>query len=215
MTAEQALTDVRSVEILDSIKVIFANKGFDGASMQDLARAAKMSAGNFYRYFPSKNAIIEALIEREIAMVREEFGAVIRSPDPRAAFASIVRERVASDDVCDGSIWAEIEASAARRPEIAVLLGRMEAEVTRNLLAVFSRIAALSEAEAGRRFGAHARFIVLLVQGMSTRSTVTAPGAPVGPDHELAALVVQTIERVLAEISGAENSSSGSHHAYS
>jgi AcrR family transcriptional regulator len=29
--------------------------------MQDLARAAGMSVGNFYRYFPSKAAIVQAM----------------------------------------------------------------------------------------------------------------------------------------------------------
>ena len=48
----------RSHEILASIRQAFAEKGFDGASMQDLARAAGMSVGNFYRYFPSKAAIV-------------------------------------------------------------------------------------------------------------------------------------------------------------
>ena len=52
--------DIRSTEILASVRQTFVEKGFDGASMQDLARAAGMSVGNFYRYFPSKAAIIQA-----------------------------------------------------------------------------------------------------------------------------------------------------------
>ena len=54
--------DHRSAEILASVRSAFAAKGFDGASMQDLARAAGMSVGNFYRYFPSKAAIVEDLV---------------------------------------------------------------------------------------------------------------------------------------------------------
>ena len=54
----------RSADLLSRVKGVFAAKGFDGASMQDLARAAGISAGNFYRYFPSKNAIIEAMTIR-------------------------------------------------------------------------------------------------------------------------------------------------------
>ena len=42
----------RSTGILEAARRAFAEKGFDGASMQDIARAAGMSAGNFYRYFP-------------------------------------------------------------------------------------------------------------------------------------------------------------------
>ena len=45
--------DYRTESILEGAKRAFAEKGFDGASMQDIARAAGMRAGNFYRYFPS------------------------------------------------------------------------------------------------------------------------------------------------------------------
>ena len=54
------LADQRSVEILEGVRRAFSEKGFDGASMQDLARACGMSVGNFYRYFPSKAAIVAA-----------------------------------------------------------------------------------------------------------------------------------------------------------
>ena len=42
-------TEQRIAEIIVSVRTAFAEKGFDGASMQDLARAAGMSVGNFYR----------------------------------------------------------------------------------------------------------------------------------------------------------------------
>ena len=80
MTAPAALSqpaDARSVEILDRVRHAFAEKGFDGASMQDLARAAGMSVGNFYRYFPSKAAIVEGLIHRDLSEIEATFAAVM------------------------------------------------------------------------------------------------------------------------------------------
>ena len=55
--------DQRSVEILALVRQAFVEKGFDGASMQDLARSAGMSVGNFYRYFPEnrKNNVYRRL----------------------------------------------------------------------------------------------------------------------------------------------------------
>ena len=123
--------------------------------MQDLARAAEMSAGNFYRYFPSKNAIVEAIIERELDVVRGEFSKVIEADDPLAAFRGMVRHRIETPDDCEGQIWVEMEAAAARRPEIAALFGRMEAEITRALVAVFARIrGAASGRDGAALFGA-------------------------------------------------------------
>ena len=89
-TATETEVNARTGEILDRIKGIFAQKGFDGASMQDLARAAGMSAGNFYRYFPSKNAIIGALVQRDLDRMAEDFARILAAPDPRAAVQQAV-----------------------------------------------------------------------------------------------------------------------------
>ena len=43
----------------------FARSGFHKASMQDICAEAGMSAGNLYRYFRSKEAIIAAIAEAE------------------------------------------------------------------------------------------------------------------------------------------------------
>ncbi len=192
----------KALEILESVKGIFASKGFDGASMQDLARAADMSAGNFYRYFASKNAIIEAIIQRELDRVCSEFADVIGSPDPLIAFRAMVRHHLEGTDACDGQIWVEIEAAAARRPDVAALVGRMEAEITRALVAVFARIADVPVAVAEARFAAHAKLIVMLVQGVSLRCATGAGDPADVPDRELAALVVRVIENILGEIAG-------------
>ena len=39
----------------------FVRYGFHAATMQNVADEAGMSAGNLYRYFPSKEAIVEGL----------------------------------------------------------------------------------------------------------------------------------------------------------
>lgn len=198
---EETVSDPRALGILDSVKAIFASKGFDGASMQDLARGAGMSAGNFYRYFPSKSAIIEAMVERELDVVRGKFRAILRSPDPLATFRATVAERIECADTNDASMWAEIEAAAARRPELAALLGRVENEIVRNLVAVLARIAGLAEADAGARFGPHARLIMTLVQSVSLRCGARRESAD---NDDMAALVERTIAFILSEVTAAE-----------
>ncbi len=49
--ASETLDNPRDA-ILAQARAAFVEKGFDGASMQDLARAAGMSAGNFYSLLP-------------------------------------------------------------------------------------------------------------------------------------------------------------------
>ena len=101
--------DIRSAGILASVRQAFLDKGFDGASMQDLARAAGMSVGNFYRYFPSKAAIIQALIEHDADMVQSDFAAILTSDQPMATLRQVIRARVAGDDCADDlALWTEV-----------------------------------------------------------------------------------------------------------
>lgn len=194
-------TDPRSEEILERTKAVFAEKGFDGASMQDLARGAGMSAGNFYRYFSSKDAIIAAIVERELAMIEAQFFRIMESPDPRAALLETIGFRMNSLCVSDGLLWTEIEAGASRRAEIGALHARMETVIARSLTAVFARIAGIGLAEAAERFGAHASLVMLLVHGTAMRSCGSADHP--GREEALIRLVMKTVEDLLTEIAGA------------
>ena len=166
--------DSRTLEILMSIKSAFEQKGFDGASMQDLARAAGMSVGNFYRYFASKDAIIAAMVELDLRDLAETFREIRSSPDPRAAFlAAIRREILVHGESCDGSLWAEIEAVASRRPEIGRITERMEKEVLAYLLETFALIAGRPLGEMSERFAEHARLIVIIFKGTAIQPNVT------------------------------------------
>ncbi len=56
---EASAQDQRRVQILDAARACFASAGFHGASMHQICAEARMSPGALYRYFPSKDAIIE------------------------------------------------------------------------------------------------------------------------------------------------------------
>ena len=51
--------------ILDAAKICFVRSGFDRTTMQDIAREAKMSSPNIYRYFTSKESLVLGLAERD------------------------------------------------------------------------------------------------------------------------------------------------------
>src|SRR5271154_192970 len=52
-------------QILDGARRVFLADGFDGASMNDIARVAGVSKGTLYVYFDSKEQLFEALIREE------------------------------------------------------------------------------------------------------------------------------------------------------
>lgn len=54
----------RRNEILDAADELFAQKGYDGTSTQDILAQVGIARGTLYHHFKSKSAIMDALIER-------------------------------------------------------------------------------------------------------------------------------------------------------
>jgi AcrR family transcriptional regulator len=56
--------DIRRAEMLDRALALFLQHGYDNISLNDLIADAGISKGAFYQWFPSKDALIAALAER-------------------------------------------------------------------------------------------------------------------------------------------------------
>ncbi|MGD8359415.1 MAG: helix-turn-helix domain-containing protein, partial [Lysobacterales bacterium] len=56
--------------ILSAAQACFVESGFHAASMANIAETAEMSPGLIYRYFESKNAIILAIIDKQLTVLR-------------------------------------------------------------------------------------------------------------------------------------------------
>ena len=187
--------DLRSTEILTSVRRAFAEKGFDGASMQDLARAAGISVGSFYRYFPSKAAIVEALIALDLAQMERDFAEIMHNPHPMAALRAKLRDIIPDHQSNqDGQLWAEITAAALRKPEIGAAACRMEHAIIGYMARVFAAETGLSAQEARSRFASHASFIVMLVKSSAALNRETAD-----LDH-LNALIFRSIDQTLDDV---------------
>jgi AcrR family transcriptional regulator len=78
---------------LEAAGRVFIQKGFTGASMQDIAHEAGLSAGNIYRYFVSKEALIAAVAEDCQEKTQAFFEAEARAaPSALAAVRAIGEE---------------------------------------------------------------------------------------------------------------------------
>src|SRR5262245_66321553 len=64
---------------MDAAEGLFRRLGFAKTAVADIAAELKMSPANVYRFFPSKNAIIEAICQRCLAECEERAWAVARS----------------------------------------------------------------------------------------------------------------------------------------
>ena len=190
------LADQRVTDILLAARQAFAEKGFDGASMQDLARTAGMSVGNFYRYFPSKAAIVDALIGRDLDEMEQDFATILTASAPMEALRHKIRERVVLHGCAgDGQLWAEITAASLRKPEIGATTARMEAEIVAHLATIFARVTGCSREVAMARHGVRAALIVMMVKACTMR-----PPEPAALHVHLTEMVLRIIDTTLDEV---------------
>jgi AcrR family transcriptional regulator len=74
-------TKARIVEVAEAL---FRQIGYAKTTVADIAAELDMSPGNVYRFFPSKNAIVEVICRRCLAEVEEKAWRVARSKGPAA-----------------------------------------------------------------------------------------------------------------------------------
>lgn len=199
---EQSPGARREHEILEAARSAFAVKGFDGASMQDIARAAGMSVGNFYRYFPSKTAIIHALIRRDIAIVEDQFAQIVAASAPLPAIRSALYVHVHhyAAQKQDAAIWAEMHSHALRNTEIAEMIHQAEAEIIGCMLRAFALFSGQSLEWIETHCKAHARMMIMFVK-------ISAMQTDRGSAEESAAftqLIMTQIDALLDQIASAQ-----------
>jgi len=192
-TATATVASKRASDILDQVRSIFALNGFDGTSMQDLAQAAQMSVGNFYRYFPSKDALVTALVKRELMEIEAVFGAVQTADDPGAMLMKLLRCRIETLPFEEAALWSEVQAASYRCPEIATLIRTVDETVRSNVVTALIRIHKDDSADAMTVYEARAHLMMLLIHGYTQRKYCTRDA--VKPDQFVAfgELVLSTL----------------------
>ena len=86
---------VKRRQILEGARTVFLNDGFDGASMNDIARVAGVSKGTLYVYFDSKEQLFEALILEDRRQQAERI-ATLGAPEDAREFLGDYGRRLSS-----------------------------------------------------------------------------------------------------------------------
>jgi AcrR family transcriptional regulator len=112
--------------LLDAARDVFAERGVIGASVEDICERAGFTRGAFYSNFTDKDAVVEALIEREHGRLVDDLDAnfasfdpmALTGPDPVAALTAVV-DRVLGSVPVDwhlSLVQTEMEIHAIRAP---------------------------------------------------------------------------------------------------
>ena len=66
---------LRVAALLDAAGAVFAEKGFGGATMTEIAARAGASIGSLYQFFSTKELLAEAVMARDTAVLIERLAA--------------------------------------------------------------------------------------------------------------------------------------------
>ena len=66
----------RVAALLETGAAVIAEKGFDATTMAEIAARAKAPIGSLYRFFPNKEILANALVQRYAVLVNEAFDAL-------------------------------------------------------------------------------------------------------------------------------------------
>lgn len=85
----------RRSRILDAAEKVFSAKGFDQATMDDIATEAELSKGTLYLYFKSKDDLFAALSARMVEVVMNECEPLAREAPNGEAAVRVMLHRLA------------------------------------------------------------------------------------------------------------------------
>lgn len=90
--------DEKAATVLDAAGLVFAERGFEGATMADVARTAGFSKAGIYHYYDSKEQILHDLLTRSLEKVLADLAAADPGPDekPRARISVLIEAYVRS-----------------------------------------------------------------------------------------------------------------------
>ena len=91
---KQSKADVSRERVLEAAAKTFSERGYAGTTMRDIARAADLQAGSLYYHYPSKEVLIEAVIDKGIHNITNAVINTIATLPPSTSYADRVRAAI-------------------------------------------------------------------------------------------------------------------------
>jgi len=185
----------RPGEILAAAMAVFAERGFAGARLEEIAARAGVSKGAIYLYFATKEDIFRAAVEQvfapNIAAVREMLAA---HPGPFPDLLNLIIGRILAlmSGTSAGGVAKMVIGEARNFPELArVWHDRMASQAIEGLAGAVAAAQARGEVRAGDPRLFALQIVAPLLVGVIWRETFTPIGAP---DMDLERIAAQHIE---------------------
>jgi TetR/AcrR family transcriptional regulator, repressor for uid operon len=192
LTTAKRAADERRERILEAAESVFASHGFHAATMQHVAEAAGMSAGNLYRTFPSKEAIVEGLCARDQQERVASFLDLAETDSILEAVRGALREHLVLRGRRKAGLSVEIWAEAARNSSIADMLRAVDGDILGKIEHVVIIAKERGEAAPEADPAAIARMLFTYVSGLLKR-IVLEPDFDAEAEAELAFQLLKSL----------------------
>ncbi|PKU23551.1 TetR/AcrR family transcriptional regulator [Telmatospirillum siberiense] len=186
----EARGESRRQQVLDAAAICFRRNGFRGASMSEISALAGMSTGHIYHYFKNKEAIVEAIIKRDLQEGMTFMESLKEADDIVQMLVDGAKDCIVDrNKLSEPALTLEILAEASRNPAISAIMDDCETSIRRSFIEAL---------ETGRKRGViapDARIEVACTMMMLIFDGITVQSA-VNPlfDHEV---ILKELERLL------------------
>lgn len=188
-------TGERRAQITAALLAVMAEKGYEGASIQAIARQAGLTPGLIHYHFKTKQEILLATVDQLVAGARARYeSALATAGTPAEQLRALVHARLALGDGADEaavSAWVMIGAEAVRQPEVRFAYQAVieeQLELITNLLK-----------SAGLKKGLNAKHVAAgLVAMMEGAYQLASAAAEVMPRDYAEQQVLARVDEVLA-----------------
>lgn len=181
--------EIRREELLDISARLFAERGYERTSIEDIIRQAGLSKGAFYYYYSSKDALLEVLATRVADQALAQLRPVLETPGLTAV--ERLNGFLRQGRSVNGAAATPATFESVFRPENIMLYHRLHAAVTAVMLPPLTLIIQQGVAEGSMRSNeprTTAELILLL--GATTHDAVAHMMAAVSKDDRKAAVAV-------------------------
>jgi AcrR family transcriptional regulator len=169
-TVDPAKHEAKRAAIVDAAAGCFAEKGFERTTTADICRAAGISSGSLFHYFPSKRAVFTAIFTDDARRTGDRLAVAAEAPDPWAALLDVVAELAGElAHPAIGRLVLEAAAQAARDDEFAELIHRNDGALRDGLAVLVGRAADAGLIDPGLAPRAAAGWVAGLLDAMISR----------------------------------------------
>lgn len=189
-TVDPQRHEAKRQEVLLAAATCFAEKGFHSTSTAEICRASGMSPGNLFHYFPTKDAIIQAIAEEDRRETAQLFASLDPATDAISAVIELARQTMTNlTDPLYAKLSLELAAEAMRSPAIAAMFAVNDRESSQALKSLLQQGVERGEIDGGLDLDRSTLWLIALIEGAIGRAAMDPGFEPVAQMETLTKLI--------------------------